>query len=191
MRPAVFLDRDGTVIEERGYLDRLDLIELFPWSAEAIRLLNGAGYAVVIVTNQAGIARGFFDEAFVRSAHAHLDGLLRARGAVVDGYYYCPHHPDGRVDSYRATCACRKPAAGMVYQAAADLDLDVTRSFVVGDKWLDIGLANTAGATGVLVRTGCAGGEEPAPPTGAEPAAVMDTLLDAARWIIARGPAPR
>ena len=124
MRPAVFLDRDGTVIEERGYLGRLDLIEVFPWSAEAIRLLNEAGYAVVIVTNQAGIARGLFDEEFVQAAHARLDALLREQGAVVDGYYYCPHHPDGIVDRYRIRCGCRKPAPGMVQQAAADLDLD-------------------------------------------------------------------
>ena len=125
MKPAVFLDRDGTVIEERGYLGRLDLIELLPGSAEAIRLLKAAGYAVVIVTNQAGIARGLFDEAFVQSAHARLDAMLREAGAVVDGYYYCPHHPDGVVDRYRLVCGCRKPAPGMVRQAAAALDLDL------------------------------------------------------------------
>ena len=185
MRPAVFLDRDGTVIAERGYLGRLDLIELFPGSAEAIRLLGAAGYAVVIVTNQAGIARGFFDEGFVRSAHLRLDAMLRKQGAVVDGYYYCPHHPDGIVDRYRLRCECRKPAPGMVRQAAADLDLDVDRSFVVGDKWLDIGLARNAGATGVLVRTGYAGGDEAVPPAGCEPAVIVDTLLEAARWILA------
>ena len=112
MTPAVFLDRDGTVIQERGYLDRLELIELFPWSVEAIRLLKDAGYAVVIVTNQAGIARGYFDEAFVQAAHVHLDALLRESGAVVDGYYYCPHHPDGDVERYRLACDCRKPAPG-------------------------------------------------------------------------------
>jgi D-glycero-D-manno-heptose 1,7-bisphosphate phosphatase len=184
MRPAVFLDRDGTVIEERGYLGRLDLIELFPGSAQAIRLLKDAGYAVVIVTNQAGVARGLFDEAFVQSAHARLDAMLREEGALVDGYYYCPHHPDGSVDGYSLTCECRKPAPGMVRQAAADLDLDVARSFVVGDKWLDIGLATNAGARGVLVRTGYGGGEDVRPPAGCEPVVIADTLLDAARWIL-------
>ncbi len=185
MRAAVFLDRDGTVIEERGYLGRLDLIEVFPWSAAAIHLLNEAGYAVVIVTNQAGIARGLFDDGFVQAAHARLDALLREQGAVVDGYYYCPHHPDGIVDRYRIRCGCRKPAPGMVQQAAADLNLDVQRSFVVGDKWLDVGLARNAGARGVLVRTGYAGGEEPMPPPGCEPEVIVDTLLDAVRWILA------
>ena len=185
MRPAVFLDRDGTVIQERGYLDRLELIELFPWSAEAIRLLKDAGYAVVIVTNQAGIARGYFDEAFVQAAHVHLDALLRAHGVVVDGYYYCPHHPDGAVERYRLACDCRKPAPGLVRRAAADLGLDVGRSFVVGDKWLDVGLAVNAGARGILVRTGYGGHDVPASPRGYDCAATVDTLLDAARWILA------
>ena len=184
MRPAVFLDRDGTVIEERGYLGHLDLIELFPGSAQAIRLLKDAGYAVVIVTNQAGVARGLFDEAFVQSAHARLDAMLREQGALVDGYYYCPHHPDGSVDRYALRCECRKPAPGMVRQAAADLDLDVARSFVVGDKWLDVGLATNAGARGVLVRTGYGGGGDLVPPAGCEPVVIVDTLLDAARWIV-------
>jgi D-glycero-D-manno-heptose 1,7-bisphosphate phosphatase len=184
MRPAVFLDRDGTVIEERGYLGRLDLIELFPGSAQAIRLLKDAGYAVVIVTNQAGVARGFFDEAFVQSAHARLDEMLHEQGAIIDGYYYCPHHPEGVVDGYSFRCGCRKPEPGMVRQAAADLDLDVTRSFVVGDTWLDIGLARSAGARGVLVRTGYGGGGSGVPPPDCEPVMVVDTLLDAARWIL-------
>jgi D-glycero-D-manno-heptose 1,7-bisphosphate phosphatase len=185
MTPAVFLDRDGTVIQERGYLDRLELVELFPWSAEAIRLLKDAGYAVVIVTNQAGIARGYFDEAFVQAAHVHLDALLRARGAVVDGYYYCPHHPDGAVERYRLACDCRKPAPGLVRRAAADLGLDIGRSFVVGDKWLDVGLAVNAGARGILVRTGYGGRDVPVAPPGYDCAVTVDTLLDAARWILA------
>ena len=185
MRPAVFLDRDGTVIEERGYLGDLALIAPFPYAAAAIRGLASAGYAIVIVTNQAGIARGYFDEAFVRRAHVHLDGLLRAEGAVVDGYYYCPHHPAGVVEGYRRECRCRKPAPGMVEDAARDLGLDVARSWVVGDKWLDVELAARAGARGILVRTGYGGEIEPEPPAGVEPAAIVDHLGDAARWILA------
>lgn len=191
MRPAVFLDRDGTLIEEQGYLSRLDSIALFPTAAEGIRLLTDAGYAVVIVTNQAGIARGLFDEAFVKSTHARLDAMLRAQGAAVDGYYYCPHHPEGIVERYRLTCECRKPAPGMVRRAAADLDLDLDHSFVVGDRCLDIGLARNAGATGVLVRTGYGDGEAAAPSAGCEPAVIVDTLLDAARWIRAAPAAVR
>lgn len=186
MKPAVFLDRDGTIIEEQGYLSDLALIRPFEGAADAIRRLREAGFAIVIVTNQAGVARGFFDEAFVRSAHAHLDAMLRASGAIVDAYYYCPHHPQGVVPSYAKACDCRKPAPGMVLAASRDLELDVSRSFVVGDKWLDVALAQQAGATGVLVRTGYGAGVETDPPPGVEPAAVVDTLLDAADWILAR-----
>ena len=168
MNRAVFLDRDGTMIEERGYLDRLELIAPFPYTADAIRRLRSAGYLVVVVTNQAGVARGLFDEAFVRDAHRHLDGLLAAGGAVPDAYYYCPHHPDGVVEGYRTMCRCRKPAPGMIERAAADLGIDVSRSFVVGDKWLDVGLANQAGARGILVRTGYGETAADRPPAGVQ-----------------------
>lgn len=187
MKPAVFLDRDGTIIEDRGYLDRLELIEPYEWSADAIRLLTGAGFTVVVVTNQAGVARGYFDEDFVRVAHARLDEMLRAAGAEVSGYYYCPHHPEGVVERYRLACRCRKPSPGMVEAAVRDLGLDVSRSFVVGDKTLDIGLAEAVGATGVLVRTGYGTIDEITlrQQRGRELIAV-DTLLDAAHWIVAQ-----
>lgn len=182
-RPAVFLDRDGTLLEEAGYLDRLERLVFFPYSVDAVRLLNRSGFAVVIVTNQAGIARGFFDETFVRSVHAHLNTLLPPE-AVPDAYYFCPHHPDGVVEAYRVACRCRKPAPGMIEQAAADLDLDVARSFVVGDKWLDIGLANQAGARGILVRTGYGAETADAPPPDVQAERVVATLGEAADYII-------
>ena len=110
--PAVFLDRDGTMIEDVGYLDALDRIEVFPWTVDAIRMLNRAGLQVVVVTNQAGIARGLFTEAFVQQAHRHIEARLEAGGARVDAYYYCPHHPDGTVAAFtrRSTAASRGPA---------------------------------------------------------------------------------
>lgn len=185
MKPAVFLDRDGTLIEERGYLDRLDLIQPFPWASAALRRLREAGYALVLVTNQAGVARGYFDEAFVQEAHRHLAALLEADGVVLDGYYYCPHHPEGVVEAYRRLCRCRKPAPGMVEEAARDLDLDVARSFVIGDKWLDVELAKNAGARGILVRTGYGADIEAEPPRGLQPFAIVDTLADAADVIVA------
>jgi len=181
----VFLDRDGTLIEERGYLDRLEDIALFAETPAALTLLRDAGYALVLVTNQAGVARGFFDETFVRTAHRHLAGLLAADGLTLDGYYYCPHHPDGVVPGYAGVCHCRKPAPGMVEQAVRDLDLDVARSFVVGDKWLDVELAANAGARGILVRTGYGGAEQDLPGR-IQPLAVVDTVLDAARVILHR-----
>ena len=185
MRPAVFLDRDGTMIEERGYLDRLDLVSPFPYTTDAIVRLRQAGFAVVVVTNQAGVARGYFDEPFVRSVHVHLDSLL-GPAASPDAYYYCPHHPDGVVDGYAVSCRCRKPSPGMIEQAAGDLGLDVARSFVVGDKWLDVGLANQAGARGILVRTGY--GEQAADrlPPGVEADAIVATLAEAATYILSR-----
>jgi D-glycero-D-manno-heptose 1,7-bisphosphate phosphatase len=188
VKPAVFLDRDGTLIEERGYLDRLDLIEPFSWTSGALRRLRDAGYALVLVTNQAGVARGYFDEAFVQEAHRHLAALLAADGVVLDGYYYCPHHPEGTVPGYRRTCRCRKPGPGMVEQAASELGLDVRRSFVVGDKWLDVELAANAGARGILVRTGYGAGAEGAPPAGMPVHGVADTLADAVDLILKTPP---
>lgn len=182
MRPAVFLDRDGTMIEERGYLGRLDLIEPLPSTADAIRRLRAAGFVIVVVTNQAGVARGYFDEAFVQSAHAHLDLLLG--DAAPDAYYYCPHHPEGTIARYARACRCRKPGPGMVERAAAELGIDVARSFVVGDKWLDIGLANQAGARGILVRTGYGAAIADAPPPGLAVERVVATLGEAADYIL-------
>lgn len=183
MRPAVFLDRDGTLIEERGYLSKLEDIALFADTPAALRRLRDAGFALVVVTNQAGIARGYFDEAFVQKAHRYLGEMLAAEGIVIDGYYYCPHHPDGLVPEYSRVCRCRKPAPGMVEHAARDLDLDVDRSFVVGDKWLDVELATNAGARGILVRTGYGAGDEQRPELS-KAIAIVDTILDAANEIV-------
>jgi D-glycero-D-manno-heptose 1,7-bisphosphate phosphatase len=191
MKAAVFLDRDGTIIEEAGYLDRLDLIALYPWSGAALRSLRNAGYALVVVTNQGGVARGYFDEPFVRAAHARLDTMLRDEGVTIDGYYFCPHDPAGTIQGYCHVCDCRKPAAGLVHMAARDLALDVPRSFVVGDKWKDVELAQNAGARGVLVRTGYGRSVERTPPSGVHAVAVVDTLLEASEWILTQAPAAR
>src|SRR5262249_14816072 len=157
--PALFLDRDGTIIEDVGYLDRPDRIDVFPWAVDAIRAINRSGLPVVVVTNQSGVARGAFPESAIAVIHRALDDRLRAGGSRVDAYYYCPHHPDGIVADYALSCDCRKPGRALVDRAARDLGLDPARSFVVGDKWLDIGLARAIGGRGVLVRTG-AGKEE-------------------------------
>jgi D-glycero-D-manno-heptose 1,7-bisphosphate phosphatase len=184
MKPAVFLDRDGTIIREVGYLNRLDRLEFFPWTIDAIRDLHEAGLAVVVVTNQAGVAQGYYDEAFVRSTHALIDERIRAGRARVDGYYYCPHHPRAAVEAYRQVCECRKPAAGMVQAAARDLGLDVARSYVVGDRWGDVELARTAGAHAVLLSSGYATGRELRAEGAATARHVADNLATAAAWII-------
>jgi len=184
MRPAVFLDRDGTLIEESGYLDRLERLSFFPFSVDAVRVLNHAGFAVVVITNQAGIARGIVEEPFVAEAHRHIAARLEAGGATIDGFYYCPHYPTGTVEKYRTTCDCRKPQPGMLHRAAAALDLDLPRSFVVGDRWHDLAAGHAVGARGVPVRTGVGRRDEETPHPGTTPDAIADNLMDAAAWIL-------
>ena len=183
MTRAVFLDRDGTMIEEVGYLDALSQVAFFPWTVDAIRRFNRAGLAVVVVTNQSGIARGKITDAFVAETHRHMDAELAAGGARVDAYYHCPHHPDGRVVEFARGCDCRKPGRGMIDRAAADLGVDPTRSFVVGDKWLDVQLGRAVGARAILVRTGNGAAEERQPQEGVTADVVVDNLAAAAEWI--------
>jgi D-glycero-D-manno-heptose 1,7-bisphosphate phosphatase len=184
MKRAVFLDRDGTLIEESGYLDRLERLVFFPYSVDAVRVLNRAGFAVVVITNQAGIARGIVRESFVDEAHRHIAGRLRAGGAQIDGFYYCPHYPGGVVEQYNRTCDCRKPQPGLLRRAATDLNLDLEHSFVVGDRWHDLAAGQAVGATGVLVRTGLGWKDEAEPHPGTVPDAIVDNLMDAAAWIL-------
>ena len=184
LQPAVFLDRDGTLIHDVGYLSRLDQVTLYPFTIEALRLLAREGFRLVIVTNQAGVARGFFAEAFVHETHRYLSERFAAGGVRVDGVYYCPHLPDAAVEAYRQDCACRKPKPGLVQQAARDLDLALDRSFTVGDKWADVKMARAVRARGVLVRTGYGAAEEARPHGDLRAAAVADNLMDAAAWII-------
>jgi len=183
-RPAVFLDRDGTLIEDVGYLDALSRISVFPWTIDALRALNRAGLPVVVVTNQSGIARKYFSEAFVQETHRRISARLEAGGARVDAYYYCPHHPDGSIPALARRCDCRKPGSGMIDQAVRDLGIDPAQSFVVGDKWLDVGLAQRVGARSVLVRTGTGAAEERRPVDGVVADAVVDNLAAAASWIL-------
>ena len=186
MTRAVFLDRDGTLIEERGYLDRLDRLAIYPYSVDAVRLFNRAGFAVIVISNQSGIGRGLVRESFVAEAHAHISAYLQAGGASLDAFYYCPHHPDASVAAFRQQCECRKPAAGMLTAAATEHGLELSRSFVVGDRWADVGAARAAGAKGVLVRTGYGREAEAAPKSNLAADHVADNLAGAAAWILAQ-----
>ena len=183
-RRAVFLDRDGTLIEEAGYLDRLDRLVFYPYTVDAVRILNRAGFAVVVVTNQAGIARGIVDEGFVGEAHRHIAERLESGGAKIDAFYYCPHYPSGTVQPYVRACDCRKPQPGLLRRAEVDLDLDLAGSFMVGDRWHDVAAGRTVGARAILLRSGLGRREELAPPPGLAPDAVADTLIDAVAWIL-------
>ncbi len=178
MRPVIFLDRDGTLIHERHYLSNPEDLELFHWTLEALELLAEAGYALVVVSNQSGVARGLFEETDLLAVQERLSGLLAERNLALDGVYYCPHHPD-----FGESCACRKPDTGMVDRALRELDLTREGSWVIGDKADDIELARAAGLRGVLVRSGH-GAEAEAAGAGRAAESVVDDLLAAARYII-------
>lgn len=156
---AVFVDRDGTVIREREYLSDPAGVELVPGAVEALRSFQAAGFTVVIVTNQSGIARGLYDEAAYRAVEADVERRLEAEGIRVAGSYHCPHHPD-----FTGACDCRKPADGLFRRAAKDHDLELSRSVFIGDRVRDVLPASTHGGTGILVRTGYGASEEGAAP---------------------------
>ena len=153
-RPAVFLDRDGVLIEDSHYLGSPDRVRLIRGSAEAVAALNRAGWPVVVVTNQSGVGRGLFTFESVGDVHAHLAEQLATFGATVERFYFCPHHPEAEVTAYRVECDCRKPRPGMLRAAAAELALDLARSWVVGDRVSDLEAGAAVGARTVLVRTG-------------------------------------
>jgi len=151
---AVFLDRDGTVNEEVDFLTSPDNLRLIPRAADAIGRANRLGIRVFILTNQSGVARGLLTEEDLRKVHESLIIQLRERDAVIDGIYYCPHHPTEGNGEYRRDCDCRKPNTGMVRRASEEFGIDVSKSFVIGDRTVDVGMAKNAGARAILVLTG-------------------------------------
>jgi D-glycero-D-manno-heptose 1,7-bisphosphate phosphatase len=159
MRRAVFLDRDGTINIEKEYLYRVSDFEFIPGAPEAIRILNQSGFLVVVVTNQSGVARGYYTEDDVINLHRHVDRELEAYHAHVDAWLYCPHHPGGR-GSYALPCRCRKPLPGMLHEAAAHFDIDLEQSIMIGDKRADIEAGAAAGCRTILVRTGYGSADE-------------------------------
>ncbi|MBN2134461.1 MAG: D-glycero-beta-D-manno-heptose 1,7-bisphosphate 7-phosphatase [Acidobacteria bacterium] len=154
MNRAVFLDRDGTLNKEVNYLHSANDLELLPGSASAVKILNEAGFKVIIITNQSGIARGILDETDLKNIHEKLISLLETEGARIDGIYYCPHHPTEGTGKYTKICDCRKPLAGLFIQAAEEFDIDLKSSFFVGDKLADIRMAPVRGGKSILVKTG-------------------------------------
>jgi len=151
---AVFLDRDGTINEEVGYLDSLEKLRMIPEAFAAIRLINQSGMKTVVISNQSGVARGYFDEAFVETVHGRIQALLKQHGARIDRFYYCPHHPTEGIGVYRKACPCRKPEAGLLLRASQEMGIELARSYMVGDMPKDIEAAGKAGAKGILVQTG-------------------------------------
>jgi len=153
-QPAVFLDRDGTIIKEVDYLDSLDKVELLPGVPEALLSLRAGGFKLFVITNQSGVARGLFSETFVQRTHEFISYILGEQGCTIDGFYFCPHHPTEGKESYRRKCNCRKPEPGMVLRAASEHNVDLCRSWIIGDKKSDIMTAKSAGIKAVLVLTG-------------------------------------
>ena len=151
---AVFLDRDGTINVEVQYLKRVEDFQFIPGVPWALRRLKEAGFLLVVVTNQSGIGRGYYDEAALASIHSHMHADLATFGASIDACYFCPHHPEHATGDYRIECGCRKPLPGMLQQAARDLDIDLASSFMIGDKLADVEAGINAGCTSLLVLTG-------------------------------------
>jgi len=156
---GVFIDRDGTLSEEVGYVNHLSRFHVYPWSAEAIRNLNLKGLKAIVVTNQAGVARGYFEESLIHEVHEKLRDELRQAGAYLDAIYYCPHHPSVGKPPYQRECDCRKPKPGMLLRAANEFEIDMKRSFVIGDRYGDIELARNAGTQSIFVLSGYGLGE--------------------------------
>ena len=153
-KPAVFIDRDGTINEQMGYINHVSRFMLLPGTAEAIRLLNDHGYLVIIVSNQSGVARGYFPIDLVNEVHDHMKVQLEKDNARVDGIFFCPHYPKGKLPEYSGVCECRKPKTGLIKMACGDFDIDMADSYVIGDRCTDMELARNAGLKGILVKTG-------------------------------------
>jgi D-glycero-D-manno-heptose 1,7-bisphosphate phosphatase len=185
-RPAIFIDRDGTLSEEVGYVNHPSRFRLFPWAVDAVRLVNRSGFLAVMVTNQAGVARGYFPESVVKEVHGAVERAMAAGDARLDAIYYCPHHPEVGEAPYRLDCDCRKPRPGLLLRAADEHGIDLASSWVVGDRLGDLQLAWTVGARAALVRTGYGLGEltHHAPRWARQPDLVADHLLDAVSRIL-------
>jgi len=188
-KPAVFIDRDGTINEQMGYVNHLSRFRILPRVPQAIRMLNRHGFLVVVVSNQSGVARGYYSLDLVKTLHHLLVTRIREKKGTIDGIFFCPHHPAGSVPEFSRDCDCRKPKTGLIEQARKSFEIDLQRSFVVGDMCTDMELAQRAGVPGVMVKTGYGLGEIEyvLPRKTAKPAHLAEDLLDAVRWILGRG----
>jgi D-glycero-D-manno-heptose 1,7-bisphosphate phosphatase len=180
------MDRDGTISEEVGYVNHPSRYKVFPYSAEAVRMLNDAGWLAILVTNQAGVARGYFTEDIITAVHGALERELERGGARLDAIYYCAHHPTVGEPPYRLDCDCRKPKPGLITRAARDFDIDLARSWMIGDRYSDVELAHNAGTRSCLVLSGYGRGEWEYQRHAwtRQPDLVAEDLLEAAKRIV-------
>lgn len=182
---AVFLDRDGTINEEMGYINHISRFAVFPFAAKAVKILNQSGYKVFIVSNQSGVARGYFPYEMLEKINLKLRKNFSQEGARIDGIYYCPYHPSGIVEEFTRKSNCRKPATGMIDKIVENFDIDISKSFVIGDRYSDIQLAANCGAKSILVLTGYGIGEYELSYDNwkIKPDKIASNLLEASSWI--------
>ena len=187
-RPAVFIDRDGTINEQMGYINHLSRFVLLPGVDEAVRLLNKNNFLVIITTNQSGVARGYFPIDLVYEVHALLESSLKEKDAIIDGIFFCPHHPSAVVPEYRTDCDCRKPKTGLIKQALESFDIDMSDSYVIGDRYLDVEFAHRSNLKSIMVKTGYGLGdiEYILPNKPLRPLHIAKDLLHAVLWILER-----
>jgi D-glycero-D-manno-heptose 1,7-bisphosphate phosphatase len=188
-RPAIFIDRDGTVNEQMGYINHLSRFRIFPGVPEAIRLLNENNYLVIVVTNQSGVARGYFPIELVKNIHEYMRDTLEKQGAKIDAVFFCPHYPRSRLKEYALECDCRKPKTGMIRQALDRFDIDLTQSYMIGDHYTDLEFAHNGNIKSIMVKTGYGLGEAEyiLPGLKHKPVYVAEDLPDAVKWILGNG----
>jgi D-glycero-D-manno-heptose 1,7-bisphosphate phosphatase len=186
MNRAVFIDRDGTISEEVGYVNHQSRFRVFPYAAEAVRLLNERGWLAIVVTNQAGVARGYFSETLIHTVHEQLQRKMEHGGARLDAIYFCAHHPSVGEPPYRFDCDCRKPKPGLILKAAEEFDIDLGASWMIGDRYSDIELARNAGVNSAFVLSGYGRGEweHQRAAWQYQPGLVSENLLEAVQTII-------
>jgi D-glycero-D-manno-heptose 1,7-bisphosphate phosphatase len=185
-RPAIFIDRDGTINEQMGYINHLSRFHILPGVPEAIRLLNENNFLVIIVSNQSGIARGYFSLELLEQIHTYMKDSLKKSGAEIDAIFFCPHYPRSKLKEYAIECDCRKPKTGMIKQAMARFDIDLEQSYMIGDHFTDLEFADNSGLKSIMVKTGYGLGEVDfiLPGFKCKPVFIADDLLDAVRWIL-------
>jgi len=187
-KPAVFMDRDGTINEQMGYINHVSRFILLSGTAEAIKLLNRSEYLAIVISNQSGVARGYFPVELVEEVHARMRALLEKEDSFVDGIFFCPHYKTGVVPEYTIACDCRKPETGLIKKACKAFDIDMANSYVIGDRSTDIELAVRSNLKGILVTTGYGLGDIDYvfPRMSFKPAHIAKDLLHAVRWVIER-----
>ncbi len=183
---AVFIDRDGTINEQMGYINHISRFIILPRVADAIRLLNQNDHLVIVISNQSGVARGYFPLELVHEVHDYMIQELSKAGAFIDGVFFCPHYPHGEVEEFAIDCDCRKPGTGMVDLACRRFKIDMSHSYVIGDRYTDMELAKRCNVKGIMVKTGYGRGDIKyvLPRKGIRPAYIAKDLLEAVKWII-------